>query len=158
MTHLVPFEGTIWRIMFADQAANPCAPVRGPQGRFHHSGQPALYSSLTAEGAGVALKRYLAPDDPARVIAALTVKFTAISDMRGNAAAAIQWHHIAASGLAAPTWAISDTARNDGAQALLYSSRTRPELNHLVIFDPARAAAAGQLCWDGNSQCWPFPT
>lgn len=158
MTSLVPFEGTIWRIMFADQAATPCAPVRGPQGRFHHSGQPALYGSLTAEGAGVALKRYLAPDDPARMIMALRVKFAAISDMRGNAAAAVVWQDSAATGQAAPTWAVSDTARIVGAQALLYTSRTRPDLNHLVIFDPVRAVTNGQLCWDGNRQCWPFPT
>jgi len=29
----------------------------------------------------------------------------------------------------------SDAARDEGADAMLYSSRSRPELSHVVVFD-----------------------
>ncbi len=45
------------------------------------------------------------------------------------------WQDIRATGAAAPTWVFSDAARAAGAQGLLYSSRSRPELSHLVMFD-----------------------
>lgn len=139
---LTPWSGTVWRIMWAN-AADPLTPVQSPEGRFHHSGQTAIYTSLSAEGAGVAIKRYLRPNDPPRVIAAIEVQATRILDLRQPDAlpdhiptnASVVWQDVRATGAAAPTWAISDAARAGGAQGVLYASRSRPDLTHLTIFD-----------------------
>ncbi len=45
------------------------------------------------------------------------------------------WQDFVETGEPAPTWRYSDTARNAGAQGMLYASRSRPELSHLVLFD-----------------------
>lgn len=131
-TGLIPFSGTVWRMIFAGQDA--CAPVRSPEGRFHHSGQTAIYTSLTAEGTAVAIRRYVAPGEPPRVVAALDLAPIRVADHRGNPALSVVWQDIRAAGDRAPTWAWSDAARAKGAQGLLYSSRSRPDLTHLVLF------------------------
>ena len=136
-TGLIAFSGTVWRMIFAGQ--DPRAPVRSPEGRFHHSGQRALYTSLTPEGTAVAIRRYVAPDDPPRAVVALTLAPLRVADHRGNPALSVVWQDIRAAGAVAPTWAWSDAARIAGADGLLYSSRSRPDLSHLVLFaDPRR--------------------
>ena len=70
-TGLIAFSGTVWRMIFAGR--DPRAPVRSPEGRFHHSGQRALYTSLTPEGTAVAIRRYVAPGDPPRAVVALVL-------------------------------------------------------------------------------------
>ncbi|MEM8578474.1 MAG: RES family NAD+ phosphorylase [Pseudomonadota bacterium] len=112
----------------------PTAPAQAPEGRFHHSGQIAAYASLSAEGALVAITRYL-PDGPARVLHRTLIVAAHVADHRGEARASAVWQDIRAGGAPAPTWAFSDAARAAGAQAMLYSSRTRPELTHIVMFD-----------------------
>ncbi len=125
----------VWRILPQELADTPSAPASAPEGRFHHSGQIAAYASLTAEGAEVAIKRYL--DVPiARVLAAMHLDAERIADERGNPAASVVWQDIRAGGVRSPTWRISDAARKAGAQAMLYSSRSRPDLSHVVVFDP----------------------
>jgi len=42
--------------------------ARAREGRFHRSGQKALYASLTAQGAGVALVYYLRDDAPQTMV------------------------------------------------------------------------------------------
>lgn len=134
---LIAFSGTAWRMIFAGQDAR--TPVRSPEGRFHHSGQSALYTSLSPEGTAVAIRRYVSPADPPRQVAALVLAPIRVADHRGNPALSLVWQDIRAAGKAAPTWAWSDAARAAGAEGLLYSSRSRPELTHLVLFaDPAR--------------------
>ena len=123
------------RILPREMADTPSAPATSPEGRFHHSGQVAAYASLSAEGAAVAIKRYL--DVPiARVLVAMRLEAGRIADERGNSAASVVWQDIRAAGDPSPAWAISDAARQAGAQAMLYSSRSRPDLAHVVVFEP----------------------
>lgn len=127
------FDGPVWRIL-PKGTDNPAEPARAPEGRFHHSGQIAAYASLSAEGARVAIKRYLG-DQITRVIVPMWLKSDCVIDERGNNAAAVVWQDVRVSGLKSPTWVLSDRARNAGAQAMLYSSRSRPDLSHVVLFD-----------------------
>lgn len=131
---------------------DPMAPVRSPTGRFHHSGQWALYTSLSAEGTAVAIKRYMRPDDPGRVIHPLDVIAQKVMDLRGRTEASVVWQDIVATGAPSPTWRFSDAARAHGAQAMLYSSRSRPELSHLVVFSPAVLG----LCETQEALKWPI--
>ncbi|MBP9183969.1 MAG: RES family NAD+ phosphorylase [Fuscovulum sp.] len=126
------------------------APASAPEGRFHHSGQWALYASLTPEGCAVAIRRYLRPDDPPRVVVALRVTGRMV-DLRGRTEASVVWQDGWAAGTPSPTWAFSDAARAAGAQGLLYSSRSRPDLAHLAIFDPAAVRRAA----DGAARAFP---
>lgn len=155
---MIPFTGTVWRILFADRADNACEPARHPEGRFHHSGQVALYASLSAQGAAVALRRYVRADDPPRVIVPLRITAGAMADLRGTpeqAAASVVWQDDRAAGAPAPTWDISDRVRADGAQGLIYASRTRPDLSHLVLFE----VSPGTVRQAGPAAPWhpPYP-
>jgi RES domain-containing protein len=145
---VIGFDGTAFRALFA--AADPLAPASAPEGRFHHSGQWALYASLTPEGCAVAIRRYLRPDDPPRVVVALRVTGRMV-DLRGRTEASVVWQDGWAAGTPSPTWAFSDAARAAGAQGLLYSSRSRPDLAHLAIFDPAAVRRAA----DGAARAFP---
>ncbi|MFA3919002.1 RES family NAD+ phosphorylase [Ruegeria hyattellae] len=125
-------------------------PVTSPEGRFHHSGQVAIYTSLTPEGTAIAIRRYMFTGDAPRVIQPLIVQAAHVVDLRGDRDASVIWQDIRATGAPAPTWSYSDPARAGGAQAMLYSSRSRPELSHLVIFDP-------RILWlhpDAKPQIW----
>jgi hypothetical protein len=129
------FSGPVWRILFAADAAAACDPVPSPEGRFHHDGEAALYASLSVEGADVAIRRYLTKGDPARIIVRLAVTADRLADLRdhGTTPSAV-WQDQRANGQPAPTWALSDAARAAGAQGMLYRSRSRPDLIHLVLF------------------------
>lgn len=59
---MIPFQGPVWRVMDAAYAADPLAPVYGREGRFHHSGEVAIYTSLSPRGVAVAIKRYVKPE------------------------------------------------------------------------------------------------
>jgi hypothetical protein len=59
MQSLCSFDGPVWRILPQTLVDSPVEPARAPEGRFHHSGQIAAYASLSAEGASVAIQRYL---------------------------------------------------------------------------------------------------
>jgi hypothetical protein len=61
----------------------------------------------------------------------------------------VVWLDAWAGGRPSTTWRFSDAARTAGAQGMLYSSRSRPELTHLVIFDPAAVI--------GTDAPLPFP-
>jgi hypothetical protein len=139
------FAGIIWRAAFEGQS--PLIPASAPEGRFHHSGQTALYASLTPEGCRVAIRRYIAPDDPPRLIHPLHLKAERVIDMTGRPELGIVWQDLRESG-PSPTWVISDRLRAEGWQAMLYSSRSRPDLTHIVAFDllsPALTAAGAAL-------------
>ena len=60
-----------------------------------------------------------------------------VVDERGNLKASVVWQDIRAVGSPSPTWLFSDAARDAGADAMLYSSRSQPELSHVVVFDTA---------------------
>jgi hypothetical protein len=136
-----PFAGIVWHMIPA--GGDPQRPASAPEGRFHHSGQLALYTSLTVEGTVVAMQRYLRADDPPRLVVPLTIAAARLADQRGNPAASVVWQDIRAAGAPAPTWAFSDQARAAGAQGLLYSSRSRPDLVHLVLFDLSVVQSSG---------------
>lgn len=154
---MTPFQGTVWRIIAADRAHDALAPARHPSGRFHHQGQVALYASLSAEGAAVAIRRYVLPGDGPRVIVPLAVDLARVVDLRGRPegrAASVVWQDLHARGAPSPTWAYSDAARAVGAQALLYPSRSRPDLGHIVLFDLADTVVQA-----GPARPWqpPYP-
>ncbi len=131
---MICYAGLAWRIVWQGQDA--LAPVQNPEGRFHHAGQPAVYTSLTEEGCATAIARYLAPQDGPREIACLQIDAAQICDLRDEPAARMVWQDLRATGAASPTWGFSDAARAKGAQGLLYASRSQPHLTHLVLFDP----------------------
>ena len=150
---LAEFSGIVWRIMFADQSEKTCEPVRSPIGRFHHDNQTALYTSCTKEGASLAIKRYLKAGDPERIIVPLQVNASRIYDIRKTdfaKCASIVWQDNIDNGESAPTWQYSDAARIAGAQGMLYASRSKPDLTHLVLFD----VSGGIVVPAGNSEAW----
>jgi hypothetical protein len=128
--------------MFADQVEQTCSPAISPIGRFHYSEQIALYTSCTQEGAGVAITRYIKPDERERIIVPLQISADRIYDIREtdlSSRASMVWQEYVEKGKPAPTWVFSDTARKAGAQGMFYASRSRPELTHLVLFDVSTA-------------------
>jgi hypothetical protein len=137
-------ELPVWRILPLDLVGVPAASARAPEGRFHHSGQVAAYASLSAEGASVAIQRYL-HDNVSRNLIPMRLKVDCVIDERGNTDATVIWQDIRATGQLSPTWKVSDAARDAGAQAMLYSSRSRPDFSHVVIFDPACLKFVGPI-------------
>ena len=129
------FSGPVWRILFRSRADASLAPASAPEGRFHHSGQWALYASLSAKGSGIAIRRYISAEDPPRVIQRFQISRAHLLDLRGQSQVSVIWQDIRATGADSPTWAFSDAARKQGADGLLYSSRSRPELSHVVLFN-----------------------
>ena len=132
--HLTGFDGPVWRLVQQPLLNTPLAPARAPEGRFHYDGQIAIYASLSPEGAEIAIKRYVT-DGIARVLVPAWLTAERVADVRDDPAASVIWQDVREQGLPAPTWAYSDTARAGGGQAMLYASRSRPDLSHLVVFD-----------------------
>lgn len=132
---IVAFDAPVWRLLPSFILNKPAAPASAPEGRFHHAGQTAAYASLSAEGAAVAIRRYLS-DGIERAMVPMWLTADRVADIRGEKAASVVWQEIRAGGAPSPTWQFSDAARQAGAQAMLYSSRSRPELSHVVIFEP----------------------
>jgi RES domain len=129
---MIALSARVWHLVW--RGHDPLAPASAPEGRFHHDGQLALYCSLTREGCGVAIRRYVRPEDGPRDLVPLRVDLARVADLRGQDGLSVVWQH-KAPGESSPTWLFSDRARADGAQGLLYSSRSRPDLAHLVLFD-----------------------
>ena len=73
------------------------------------------------------------------------VKADMVVDERGNTEASIVWQDMRARGAASSTWDISDAARETGAQAMLYSSRSRPDLSHIVVFQTSSLSFVGPV-------------
>ena len=138
------FNGPVWRLLPKSLANTPSIPAQAPVGRFHHSGQVAAYASLSVEGVEVAMRRYL-DDGVKRVIVPMWLSSNQVADERGNPKASVVWQDIRAAGSASPTWLFSDSARDEGADAMLYSSRSRPELSHVVVFDTTCLSCIGQI-------------
>jgi hypothetical protein len=132
---IISFDAPVWRLLPKGLAAQPAVPASAPEGRFHHSGQVAAYASLSAEGAIVAIQRYLG-DGVERVLIPMRLTATRVADARGMPSASIVWQNLRSTGEHSPTWLYSDEARNLGADAMLYSSRSRPDLSHVVVFKP----------------------
>jgi len=138
------FNGPVWRLLPMSLAKTPSIAAKAPVGRFHHSGQVAAYASLSVEGVEVAMRRYLG-DGVKRVLVPMWLKSNHVSDQRGNPEASVVWQDMYASGEASPTWVFSDAARDAGADAMLYSSRSRPDLSHVVVFETACLSCIGPV-------------
>ena len=138
------FNGPVWRLLPLSLANKPSIQAQAPDGRFHHSGQVAAYASLSVEGVAVAMRRYL-DDGVKRVLVPMWLKSDRVFDERGNSRASVVWQDIHGSGRASPTWVFSDKARDAGADAMLYSSRSRPELSHVVVFETACLTYIGPI-------------
>jgi len=138
------FNGPVWRLLPMSLAKTPSIPAQAPVGRFHHSGQAAAYASLSVEGVAVAMRRYL-DDGVKRALVPMWLKSDHVVDQRGNPEASVVWQDIYASGEASPTWVFSDAARDAGADAMLYSSRSRPDLSHVVVFETACLSCIGPV-------------
>jgi len=138
------FQGPVWRILPSNLLDTPTIPSLAPEGRFHHSGQIAAYASLSAEGAAIAINRYL-DDGIHRSLVPMWLNALRVTDERGNRNSTIVWQDIRSEGLASPTWDYSDSARTAGAQAMLYSSRSRPDLSHVVVFQPDCLSFVGPI-------------
>lgn len=130
---LSSFDGPVWRLLPSVLVETPNAAASAPEGRFHHSGQVAVYASLSAEGAKVAMQRYLS-DGVRRSLMPMWLDAKVVADIRGDSIASIVWQDLRENGEVSPTWKFSDAARRAGAQAMLYSSRSRPDISHVVVF------------------------
>lgn len=150
---MLEFSGPVWRILFQSKANAPLAPARAPEGRFHHSGQVALYASLSPEGAGIAIRRYVSGGDPQRVLQRAKVTMAQTVDLRGQPEVSIVWQDIFDRQGNSPTWKFSDQARDTGADGVIYSSRSRPDLSHLVLFTTSPA----HIRTDGPPSNWVPP-
>lgn len=71
---MIRFKGTVWRILFTREAGDPTQVARAPEGRFHHNGQTAIYTSLTPQGARIAIAAYIKAIDPPRLLVPLEVE------------------------------------------------------------------------------------
>ena len=138
------FNGPVWRLLPRSLAKTPSISAQSPEGRFHHSGQVAAYASLSVEGVAVAMRRYLG-DGVKRVLVPMWLTSNQVADERGNPKASLVWQDIRAAGSDSPTWLFSDADRYAGADAMLYSSRSRPELSHVVVFDSACLSYIGPI-------------
>lgn len=85
---MISFDGPIWRLLPKELAAQPAAPASAPEGRFHHSGQVAAYASLSAEGAIIAIQRFLG-DGIERVLIPMRLAAQRVADARGMPSASI---------------------------------------------------------------------
>lgn len=132
---ILSFDGAVWRLLPEELANGPAEAARAPEGRFHHSGQVAAYASLSEEGTAVAIKRYLG-DGVRRVLVPMRLTAARVADARGAEAASMIWRDMRGSASGSPTWLLSDQARAAGADAMLYLSRSRPDLTHVVVFRP----------------------
>jgi RES domain-containing protein len=137
-------SGRFYRILFKADQSRILQGAITQEGRFHHSGQPALYMSPTPETAAIAVATYLRGDDPPRVIAPLKVTNACILDLRRTEVLAhlgltgtepsVLWQPQRALGLPATSWVASDAARQTGADGMIYTSRKDPTRWHLVLF------------------------
>jgi RES domain len=134
MIPTAPLEADIWRLLDEALITTPMAPARAPSGRFHHSGQLAIYASLSPAGAELAMRRYAA-DGIRRILVPLRLMTNRAADIRGVAALA-DWQDFIRRGETPPTWPLSDAAIQLGAEAMVYSSRSSPRLSHVVVFEP----------------------
>lgn len=83
----------------------------------------------------MAIKRYLS-DNVARVLIPMQLTADRVADARGVSSASLIWQDARNRGETPQTWLLSDAVRQAGAEAMLYSSRSRPDLTHVVVFCP----------------------
>jgi RES domain-containing protein len=137
-------HGQFWRVVFASQVADVLQGAHSPEGRYHHSGQSALYISPSPDYARIAVDAYLKAGDPDRVIVPLTLATAHLLDVRDPAVqrqlglngteANTLWQPERAKGLSATSWIASDAVRNTGADGMIYGARSDATRWHIVLF------------------------
>lgn len=157
------FETTLYRIVFAEFADQVLDGAIHPEGRFHHSGQPAFYASPTPEGAAVAIDIYLRRSDPERVMVQLQLRDAELADLRDPATCAalgidpktpsVPWADERKAGKPATSWRASDAVRAAGADGMIYASRRAPERWHVVLFSWNKSKGA-HLSKVGDPVTW----
>ncbi|MFT5006678.1 MAG: RES domain-containing protein [Paracoccaceae bacterium] len=147
---------TGYRIVFARDVEHSLRAAQNPEGRFHHSGQPALYMSLSKSGAIAAVRYYAKADDPQRIMINLALSDANLIDIRdakmcdalgfSQDQSTIRWQNERKAGKAASTWQVSDKVRAKGVDGMIYTSRSQPDLSHLVLFrwNPPQLSSIGR--------------
>ena len=169
-------SGQFWRAIAAERVEQVLKPP-GPDsaGRYHRPGQAALYITLEADWATIAIGRYLLTDGIARLVVPLELDCADVFDQRDPAACAalgidptqsqVRWNDELAAGREPPSWLASDAARASGAQGIIDISRGIAGGWHVCLFawnEPGapqvRVAGAPVACdyWPARDR-WPAP-
>ncbi|MBO9706650.1 MAG: RES family NAD+ phosphorylase [Caulobacter sp.] len=137
-------SGTFYRIMFESDEHLVLAGAKSPEGRFHHSGLPALYLSSKIDWAAKAIDTYRRPGDARRVAVPLHVDRARIVDLRKadvcadlsirRLDAAVPWRPQRQMGQPADSWRPADIVRSSDADGMVYTARSAPDRWHLVLF------------------------
>lgn len=137
-------SGAFHRVLFAADQDLVLHGARSPEGRFHHSGWPALYLSSRADWAAKAIDPYRRCGDPPRVTVPLYVAQARVVDLRNAdhcaalsiepSDAAIPWRPQRQSGQRPDSWKPADIVRASQADGMIYTARSAPDRWHLVLF------------------------
>ena len=140
-----PLSGRFWRAIFEGDDAQLLKPAGAPAGRWHHSGQTALYCSMQPDACRVSINSFKTADDPPRKIYAIDIMADRIVDLRISSrrdtlntsldTIHAEWKEAQTTGQIAETWRLSDKLRALGVQGILSPSRSRPDLTHLTLLD-----------------------
>ena len=137
--------GRFWRAVAADRVAKVLEPpAPHSAGRYHRPGEPALYLTLEADWAVIAIGRYLLADGIARAVVPLELDAAAVFDQRDPVACAalgidpersqVRWNDELAAGREPPSWLASDAARATGADGIIDVSRGIVGGWHVCLF------------------------
>jgi RES domain-containing protein len=137
-------SGTFYRIVRPGEEQRVLDGASSIEGRFHHSGQRALYMSPSAEDAGHAFARFVRAGDPPGVAVELVLSGAKVADLRNRHHckalgidphdAAIDWIPQRNAGQPARSWRPADAVRSAGADGMIYTARSNPERWHAVLF------------------------
>ncbi|WP_158617291.1 RES family NAD+ phosphorylase [Falsigemmobacter faecalis] len=136
----IPFSARLWRAL--PKGADPLSPAPSPEGRFHHSGQQAIYLSPSPQAAGRATARKAGGAD--LHLQSYLVRLHRLADLRHadvcqalgltGSEASRPWRSERIAGRPASSWRASDAARAAGCDGLIWTVRNAPHLWHLVVF------------------------
>lgn len=142
--HWEELSGSFYRIVRKGEEARVLEGAASVEGRFHHSGQRALYMSPSIEAARHAVARFVRDGDPLRLAVELAVSGARVADLRNPlhcdalaidpGDAAIDWMPQRDAGRPASSWRPGDAARSAGADGMVYTARSNPVRWHLVLF------------------------
>lgn len=154
--------GPLHRILFHDRLPQACAPVAAPEGRFHHSGQKALYAGLSAQAAAISITRYVAPSDPPRSRVELHLSGGIFFDATRSANLLElgfdsedpmrRWDLDRAADRQPRTWALAEALRAVGFDGMVYPCRLDPSLTNIVVFQ--WNTEGGPTLTAGRSEPW----
>lgn len=136
--------GVFYRIVAASDVSRILEGARSPEGRFHHSSQPALYVSSSVEKALKAIEVYRRPDEEERIAIPLQITGAKVVDLRNARQcarmsinptdAAVPWQPQRQRGERPDSWRPADFVRKSGADGMIYTARSAPERWHVVLF------------------------